>query len=494
MFDWLKNITKQVKEINTSVNEYKKETDNQVLPSFALVNRAKKHMEKSRYLEAKDLLYEALALAPKDALIYKYIGECEEKLGDNNGAEKTYKLSAQLNPQDKNIWHKLGLVQINLKQYEDAEQSFEKADKVSPINTDIQTGWGMSLLKQGKNAQALEKFTKAIQINHYNFSAMLLAAIVEIRLEKYDDADQKLSFLNKTNPTEGSCYEYANLCFIKNNYEEAIKYAEKSISINPNMFPGYVMLGKLYSIKFDYENSIRNFTEAENRNLINPLLYTEWGDALIRFYQFNPATEKFNKALEGEPENNIAKAGLALCYAQIKDFDKAQEYINSLDEIGFKHIHTSTAKGIILYNNGEYDKAVTQFKEILKEYKNEYSNYYSLAKCYEALKNTDMVKDSYDKYIKANPDYAPVYLDYAKYLMSINDYKDAQRKLRKAETLDKNNPEILNSLFYTSYILVKENVCEYNVKEAIALADRTENFEYPELRAELEETLKTIQP
>ena len=493
MFDWLKNIIKQIKEINTSVNEYKKETDNQVLPSAALINRAKKHMEKSKYLEAKDLLYEALVIAPNDALIYKYIGECEEKLGDNQSAEKTYKLSAQLNSQDKNIWHKLGLVQINLKKYEQAEKSFEKADKVSPINTDVQTGWGMSLLKQGKNSQALEKFTKAIQINHYNFSAMLLAAIVEIRMEKYDEADQKLSFLNKTNPTEGSCYEYANLCFIKNRYDDAIKFAKKSVEINPNMFPGYVMLGKLYSIRFDYENSIKNFTEAENRNLTNALLYTEWGDALIRFYKFDSAIEKFNKALECESENNVAKSGLALCYAQLKNFDRAQEHIKSLEENAFKHIHLSTAKGIIFYNEGEYDKAISQFKEILKDYKNEYSNYYSLAKCYEALKNTDMVKDSYDKYIKANPDYAPVYLDYAKYLMSTNDYKDAQRKLRKAETLDKNNQEILNLLFYTSYILVKENVCEYNVKEAITLANRIEDFKYPELRAELEEILKTVQ-
>ena len=239
--------------------------------------------------------------------------------------------------------------------------------------------------------------------------------------------------------------------------------------------------------------SCRSFTEAESRELTNALLYTEWGNALVRFYEFEQAIEKYTKALEFEPENNSAKSGLALCYAQMKDFDKAQEYINFLDENNVSNFYLFTAKGIIYYHNSEYEKAINQFKEILKNYKNEYTNYYRLAKCYEALKNTDMVKDSYDKYIKANPDYAPVYLDYAKYLISVNDYKDAQRKLRKAESLDKNNSEILNSLFYTSYILVKENVCEYNVKEAISLADRIENFEYPDLKAELEEILRNIQ-
>ena len=76
--------------------------------------------------------------------------------------------------------------------------------------------------------------------------------------------------------------------------------------------------------------------------------------------------------------------------------------------------------------------------------------------------------------------------------MSKKDYKDAKRKLSKAEKLDPYNQELLNLLFYTSYILVKEKVCEYNVKEAISIADRINKFEYPELRAELEGLLKDI--
>ena len=119
-------------------------------------------------------------------------------------------------------------------------------------------------------------------------------------------------------------------------------------------------------------------------------------------------------------------------------------------------------------------------------------NYFRLAKCYEALKNDDMTRDSYDKVLKFNPKCLTAYIEYAKYLMSKKDYKDAKRKLSKAEKLDPYNQELLNLLFYTSYILVKEKVCEYNVKEAISIADRINKFEYPELRAELEGLLKDI--
>ena len=83
-------------------------------------------------------------------------------------------------------------------------------------------------------------------------------------------------------------------------------------------------------------------------------------------------------------------------------------------------------------------------------------------------------------------------MEYAKYLVSKNDFKDAQRKLRKALTIENNNNEILNLLFYVSYVLVKENVSEYNVKEAISIANRTNNFEYSDYKADLDRILKEI--
>ena len=236
MFGWVKKISDKIKDLNSSVDKYKKETDNQTIPSVAYVNRAKKLIDKMRYDDAKKVLEEALEITRKDALVYKYLGVCEEKLGNYQASVIDYQKSAELNPQDKNIWHKLGLVQITLRDYANAELSFVQADKISPINTDIQTGWGMSLFKQKKYKEAHEKFLKAIQINRYNFAAMLLAAISEVRLGKYDDAEQKLSFLAGANPNESCMYEFANLYFLKENYEASIRYAKQSIDFNTSIF------------------------------------------------------------------------------------------------------------------------------------------------------------------------------------------------------------------------------------------------------------------
>lgn len=492
MFGWLKNIKNRIKELNGSIEQYKKETENQVLPTKAYLNRAKKKMDKGLFFEAGNILKEALAISEKDALVYKYFAICEENLGNFVSAIDTYKKSAQLNPQDKKIWYKLGMLQVNLKMFEDAEESFEQAHKITPVNTDVQTGWGMALLKQKKYLQAHEKFIKALQYNSHNFSAMLLAAIVEVKLEKYNDAENKLTFLMKKNPTEGAAYEYACLYKIKNNFEKAIFYCEKSIELNPNMLPAYLLLGEIYSEKFDYENSVKSFVNAEQRELTGSLLYVSWANALANMGYFEEAKKHCQTALLKDINCLEAQVGMALCCAETNDFERMHDYIKYVEEKNVKYSAIDEAKGLFEIACENIDKAIVIFKNVLAEYPERIINYYRLAKCYEKLKNIDMTKDSYDKLLNHYKNYVKGYLEYSKYLISINNYKDAQRKLRKAEKFAPDNQEILNLLFYTCYKLVKDNLCEYNIKEAISIADRIENFKYPDEKTELEKLLEDI--
>ena len=492
MFGWIKNIRKKVKDLNGSVDKYKEETGNQSLPTIAYINRAKKFMDKSLFLEARDVLVEALTISENDALVYKYFAMCEEKLGNLDIAVSMYQKSARINPQDKNVWHKLGMLQVNMKSYQDAEKSFEEACKVTPLNTDVNTGWGMALLKQKKYSEALEKFNKALQMNRYNFSAMLLAAISEIRIGNYNEAETKLNFLMSANPTEGAAYEYANLCRLKDNIDGAIHYGEISVSLNANMLPAYMILGEAYALKFDYENSMKWYNEAESRDLNSPMLYISWGDALVDLYRFADAKQKYQAALLKDIESIEAQVGMAICCAETKDFERMHDFIKFLGEKNINAVAIDEAKGLAEFAYGNIEDAIDLYKKALSSDNKRIYNYFRLAQCYKKLGKVDMAKDSYEKLLKANPDFTEGYLDYAKYLISLEDYKDAQRKLRKAEKLAPNNQEILNLLFYVCYILVKDNLCEYNIKEAISIAKKVETFEYPELREDLERILREI--
>ncbi len=486
MSDWLKNIIDKVKSLNSSVDKFKAETVIQSLPSLTYVNRAKVLIEQNKYEEALDILLKALELPQKDALVYKYLGLVYERLGDFEKSVENYQTSADLNPQDRNIWQRLGFALISIGKYENAVKSFENSDKVQSNNSDTFTGWGMALMKQHKYAEAHEKFIEAAKHNKYNFSAVFLCAVMEIKLEMYDKAEMKLTFLANVCPNANNTFEFARLKYLKKDYDSAIHYANKSLDFNSNMLPSYILLGQLYALKFDSENSLKYFQTAEEKNLTNAALYLEWGKVLEKFEKYDEAKSKLLKALELDAENVEINSYLGLCCAARKELDEAKPLLEKALEKEPENKVVKQALGIIAYENDETYKAL----ELLRADDEDAVNSYYLAKCYEKLNNDTKVKDYYENAILFNPKYIAAFTDYSRYLVSRNEFPEAQRKLRKALKADENNAALLNLMFYVSYILVKENLCEYNVKETLSIAEKIENidrnlFEYPEQKAEL---------
>ena len=271
MFNWLIQAVNKVKEISGSIDKYKEDSVIQSLPSYSCVSRAKKLIEQNKFEDAKLILERALSLPQKDALVYKYLGVVNERLGNSDLAVENYQTSADIEPHDKTIWQKLGFALISVGKFEQAEKSFENADKVQGNNTDTFTGWGMALMKQKKYSQAREKFMNASKINKYNFSAVFLCAVMEIKLEMYDKAEMKLTFLANVCPNESNTFEFARLKAIKNDISSAIHYAKKSLEYNPEMLPAYILLGQLYASNYEREKSIEYFEEAEERNLFHSI-------------------------------------------------------------------------------------------------------------------------------------------------------------------------------------------------------------------------------
>lgn len=498
MSDWLKNIIDRIKNLNVTVEDYKKDTVIQSLPSFAYVNRAKKCIEQNKFQEAIDILTEAEALPQEDALVYKYLGVAHDRLFQYEKAIEAYKKSANLNCHDKSIWQKLGFSLVNLGLYDEASEAFENANKINPSNTDVFVGWGMALMKVEKHTEAHEKFVNASKLNRYNFMAIFLAAVMEIKLKLYDEAELKLNFLANVCPNETNTYEYANLKFIKKDYKNALFYARKALDFNKNMLPVYLLMGKIHRIQGEEGLSLECYQNAEELALINSNLFVEWALTLIRLEKYPEAREKLTRASEFDGNNLECKAATALC--DIIDGD-AISTKNILLEVLEKEPENAIALrglGIISCVNNSFEEGIRYFKKALEADSGDVINYYYIAEAYLSLKDDGHTREFFEKSIAENPKYLRSYIDYAKYLGTIEYYADAGRKLKKAHKMDENNLEILNLLFFVNFILVKENVCEYNIKETLRLADKImavdENaFDYPEKQAELIQMLKQLQ-
>lgn len=474
-----------------SIDNYKKDTVVQSLPTLAYVNRAKKLIDANKLKEAEGFLLQALELPHEDALVYKYLGIVYEKMGEFEKAVENFQTSADINPQDKNIWQKLGYALISVKRYDQAEKAFDNANKVSAGNTETFTGWGMALMKQKKYELARDKFANASNINRYNFSAVFLCAVMEVKLGMYDKAEMKLSFLANVCPNEANTFEFARLKYLKNDIENAIHYANKSLSFNPNMLPAYVLLGKLHAKNFNIEDSFKAFETAENRDLKDVNLYLEWGKVLLGFEKYEQAEEKLRKAFDYDGENIDLWANLGFCLVNTNKQEEAKILFEKVLAKDVENFKVKQAYSIIAYENGEIEKAL----EFFRTNDEDFLNCYYMAKCYEKFGDNIKTRDYYEAAINHNPKFLKAYNDYVRYLIEKQDYTEAQRKLRKALKHDGENFDLLNLMFFVSYILVKENLYEYNIKETLAIAKKIEEvnsemFEYPELKAELEKLLQ----
>lgn len=489
MFNKLKKLYNAVKNLNSSVNDYKDDSIIQSLPTVAYVNKAKKLIEEKKYEPAREILLTALDISNKDSLVYKYLGkicECEYNFKDAAGY---FEQSSKLNEHDKEIWLRLGMALLYSERLEDAIKAFEKADKVTPMNTDVYTGHGMALMKLKKYAQARDKFNKAAQISKYNYTAILLSAVMESRLGEYSKAEEKLNFLTKVAPNESCFYEYSKIKLMRERYQEAEYYAQKAIEYNKKILPAYFVLGEIYSIQKQAERVDKTFLLAIGQGLDSCSLHFEWGKDYIRMFEFEKAEEQFNIALEKEPQDNDSK----ICLALLKSYKNDFSLLDELQERNAASTYIQEATGIKYHNEGKYKEAIEMFKKSLQTNKWQISNYYNIAKSYEQMHENYKVCEFYDKLFEIYPQYVKGLMEYSKFLINISNFEDAKRKLEKALKVNPDNIEALNLLFLCQYTLVNKNVCEYNIKEAILVARKALDlgqFDYTPKLQELEKMLK----
>lgn len=499
MFSRFKKIIEDITNLNSRIDTYKEDTVIQSLPSVAYVNRAKKAIDKGQYKDALELLHQAESLPQEDALVYKYQGIIYDKLFRFDDAVRVYKKSANLNCNDKIIWKNLGFALINVKLYEEAQEAFENADKITPGNSEVLMGWGMALMKLEKFADAREKFVLSVKMNKYNSNALFLAAVMEIKLKMYDEAENKLQFLANVSPNEANSFEYARLKFLKKDYESAGFFARKALEFNKNMLPAYLLLGTIFRLKNEKELSFSYYKKAEELSLLAQNLYVEWAVSLIKFEEFEQAMEKLNRALELGGENSEIKVLKNICNlleGEEENKPLLEDTLNEPENPIKPLIYR--ALGMKACAEGNYVDGIHFFKSALKEDPSDVVNYYYIAKSYLHANENSNAKEYFETSIKENPKHLKSYIDYSKFLISVDDFADANRKLRKALKQDENNLEILNMLFYVNYILVKQNVCEYNIKETLnfekQIKAKDENaFKYPDKSAELAELLNKLQ-
>ncbi|MEK7433935.1 MAG: tetratricopeptide repeat protein, partial [Cyanobacteriota bacterium] len=158
-------------------------------------------------------------------------------------------------------------------------------------------------------------------------------------------------------------FSIASLYNAKEEYEKAIEFYNKSISINPNFYNAYNNLGNVYKAKEEYDKAIEYHKKALELSPNSYISYNGLGNVYYSKKEYDKAIEYHKKALELSPDNYLFYNNLGDVYKAKKEYDKAIEFYNKSISINPNFEYTYNGLGDVYYSKKEYDKAIEYHKK-----------------------------------------------------------------------------------------------------------------------------------
>ena len=163
-------------------------------------------------------------------------------------------------------------------------------------------------------------------------------------------------------------YRKATEAVEKKSYDQAIAQFRKIVQDDPNDFPAWAELGRLYFIQKNFDEAENAYLEALKRRPDYQLALISLGRLRIVQKHFDGAIEVLSQAVKLQPPSAQANFFLGEAYLQIKKGSLAVGYLNEairLDPSGMADAHLRLGA---LYNAvGLKDKAATEYEEFLKQ-------------------------------------------------------------------------------------------------------------------------------
>jgi tetratricopeptide (TPR) repeat protein len=142
----------------------------------------------------------------------------------------------------------------------------------------------------------------------------------------------KLKDLNRTNEVNKDDTYYDTLeqgiqAINEKNYDGAVEYLGKAISINPNNYKAYGWLGVAYVRQNDLNNAFINYNKAISLEKKNPIIYENRGDAYLKTKQYELALADFSRAIELSSERLTP----SLCFRKAKTHELLNQTSEAVD-------------------------------------------------------------------------------------------------------------------------------------------------------------------
>jgi tetratricopeptide (TPR) repeat protein len=168
------------------------------------------------------------------ANLYRLIGDCFAKLGDNEAAKNAYVEAAELDPYSAKVYIGLGTLGLVKNSCDIAVLHFQKAVSLAPEDEMANLGLGLAFHGMEERQEARRWVLKALGINFQNTAAIFTLVKLGHELGEYAEVEVSLHRYLGVHPNDyNMIYTLAGVYFKMGRYEQALKLAEEMASVDP---------------------------------------------------------------------------------------------------------------------------------------------------------------------------------------------------------------------------------------------------------------------
>lgn len=309
----------------------------QKVPIEEIIAIADKLYKDQKINEAIGFLSYAANNGYDDTKIFYQLSILYEAKGNYNDSLKCLHKIITTSKPTKEVELKIAKLFLQLGKMNETFALLSKLVKRYPYDADVYYEFAMAFVAYGDNIKAEEYLKKVIDMNpegDYSALAHKDLGCIYIGQNNMQYAKEEFEIAYNLAPENDIiCYEYASYYFISGDYETALKYYEKAITINPYDDEFKVALSLLYNNLKRYMSTI---------NLLMPLL---------------PKAQRLPK---------IAYP-LAVAFYETGQYDLAQKLFISYCELT-QDVEVYNLLALTYEKMGQYNDAVSISNKILKDF------------------------------------------------------------------------------------------------------------------------------
>lgn len=319
------------------------------------------------------------------------------------------------------------------------------------------------MMVRGKETEALAILDKNWEKNQNNPSFLFTYSMLKLQAGYEQDALQGAEALIKLYPNEANFLNLkAGILIRLKKLEEATSYIEKSLAVDPKLFPAKFNLASIYSRKNEFEKSNTLIEELLSISSKHPQVLMLKAHNLVAQNKIDRAIEIYSDVIVLNPRNEYAKSQLAKLHLSLGNYDDALYQLDRLLAENFDNPDYLLQKAQILLYLKKYEE-VERTLTIVQRFNNlPADSLILMSQLQRELKDFSGAIDSLSKAEALEPENSFITLDKVKLLISSDKLDAAQTILKKIEADNLTNPNYwLVKALYANAKNLSDNAIEY---------------------------------